>query len=162
MSDSIHSITNPQATRVKGRRKNLVKIWSGKEWKNKCKEFIGDKSCAWCGTKEKLLVHHPYLESYNGCYTDLELSGCMVLCSRCHFSLHKGLVLCSRCKKHYHRVGGDMCKTCFLEAHPEIVDAREKIIRERKDLQKRLRKEAIDKAKAWKKEHPIKKSAMVK
>ena len=148
------SVSCPQARRVKGRRKNLNKIWSGKEWKLKCKEFIGSKTCAWCGTSEHLLVHHPYLESYNGCYTDLELSGCMVLCSRCHFSLHHGLILCPVCKKHYFRVGGEMCKSCYLEKHPEIAEARAKYELEMKTRIKKSRANESDKRKALKQKHP--------
>lgn len=71
------------------------------------------------------LPHHPYLESYkDGTYANLYLSGCMVVCNRCHYAIHHGMVLCKRCGTRYHGVGADMCKSCWLELHPEIVEAR--------------------------------------
>ena len=143
MPDLVKAISN--------RRKNLKKTYSSKEWKANVKAFIAGKKCEWCGTTEKLLAHHPYLTSYSdGTYGDLYLSGCMVLCNRCHFSLHKGLVLCGKCREHYHLVGADCCRNCFVLAHPEIVEAKKKKEDEKKALLKSLRdKQKLD-AKAWK------------
>jgi len=146
-------VTNPAARATKGRRKNLNRIWNTKDHKARVKAFCGGKVCAWCGASEGLTAHHPYLESYAGCYTDLELSGCIVLCNRCHFSLHKGLVLCQLCKKHYHRVGAEMCKECFFKAHPDIVKARELMIAEQAARIKAAKKAAADKRKAAKARH---------
>jgi len=139
---------------ISNRRKNLKKTYQSKEWKANVKAFIAGKKCEWCGTTEKLLAHHPYLESYkDGTYSDLYLSGCIVLCNRCHFSLHKGLTLCRKCKLHYHGVGADVCRICYLAEHPEIVEAKKKKEQEKKALLKKLRDEQKAKAKAWKKEH---------
>lgn len=102
--------------------------------------FERKKPCEWCGTKISTLPHHPYIESYSdGTYTDLYLSGCMVLCIRCHYAVHHGLLLCKRCGSRYHGVGADMCKSCWLELHPEMVEARWKKKEDMKALQKKLR-----------------------
>ena len=140
---------------ISNRRKKLKKVYASKEWKAKVKEYVSGKTCEWCDGKDRLLAHHPYLESYSdGTYTDLYLSGCMVLCIRCHYALHKGLTLCSRCKSHYHIIGATVCKTCFNELHPEIVAAKEKKKADAKALQKMLRDDEKAKAKKWKKDHP--------
>lgn len=152
---------------IKGRRANLNKIWSGKEWKEKKKAFLIKNP--WCAMHKSVIIngkpllvpatlpHHPYRDSYKGHYTDLELSGCVAYCNRCHFALHKGLRLCPVCGEHYMRWDQEMCRFCFEEKHPEVVEAREQYAKEKKELQKKLRKEQSDKAKKWKKDHPIKK-----
>jgi hypothetical protein len=94
--------------------------------------YENKKPCKWhletdrpVEVKVGTLAHHPYYESYkDGNYLDLYLSGCMVLCNSCHYSLHHGLVLCKRCGVHYHRVGADCCKSCWLELHPEVTLAK--------------------------------------
>jgi len=145
-------ISNPQERATSTRRKKLQKVYASKEWKKGAKEFVSGRKCEWCGAEEKLLPHHPYLESYkDGSYLDLFLSGCIVLCNRCHFALHKGLVLCRKCKQHYHLSGAECCRSCFMLAHPEIVAAREKRKEDAKALKKKLTKEAKEK---WVLEHP--------
>jgi len=137
---------------ISNRRKNLKKTYASKEWKKNVKEFVKGKTCEWCGTTEKLLAHHPFLTSYkDGTYGDLYLSGCIVLCTRCHFALHKGLVLCKRCGKHYHLIGADCCRSCFMELHPEMVEAKKVKADEKKALLKKLRDAEKAKAKEWKK-----------
>ena len=34
------------------------KVWSSPEWRKKRAEFIKGKACEWCGSREKLTVHH--------------------------------------------------------------------------------------------------------
>lgn len=34
------------------------KVWSSPEWRKKRAEFIKGKACEWCGSTEKLTVHH--------------------------------------------------------------------------------------------------------
>jgi len=34
------------------------KIWSRTEWRNKRSEFVKDKGCQWCGSKNSLVIHH--------------------------------------------------------------------------------------------------------
>jgi negative regulator of sigma E activity len=67
------------------------------------------------------------------------------------------LVLCQLCKKHYHRVGAEMCKECFFKAHPDIVKARELMIAEQATRIKAAKKAAADKRAALKKKHPCRK-----
>lgn len=141
--------SNPAEIATSTRRKQLKKTYASKEWKNNVKEFISGKKCEWCGTKEKLLAHHPYLQSYSdGTYVDLYLSGCMVLCNRCHFALHKGLILCKRCGKKYHLVGADCCRDCFIAENPEITEKKNnrKILL---SLKKKLYSEAKAVEKSW-------------
>jgi hypothetical protein len=152
---------------VKGRRKNLNKIWSSKEWKEHKAAFL--KIYPNCEMHKSVIIkgrplivpatipHHPYRDSYKGHYTDLELSGCVAYCARCHFALHKGLKLCQSCGEHYHRWDQEICRFCFDKAHPEVVVAREKFVQERKATQKALRKKQSDKVRDWKKTHPVKK-----
>jgi len=130
----------PQEIRKNNRRAGLRKIWNSKEWKEKKAKFLVGKVCEWCGSTEKLTAHHPYLESYKSdIYIELDLSGCIAVCNKCHFAIHHGLVLCSVCKEHYHGVGADMCKACWLKLHPEIAEAREKKKEDMKNLKKKMR-----------------------
>jgi hypothetical protein len=133
---------------TKSRRKKLAKIWQTKEWKEKKAIFIKGKVCSWCGTDKKLLPHHPYINSLSeGIYLDFYLSGCVVLCTRCHFALHHGKKLCPTCKEHYCSFDTEMCYPCYVKLHPEIEEARVKKKEEMRALQKKLRKQAREKAK---------------
>lgn len=42
----------------------------------------------------------------------LSFEDCIVLCCRCHFSLHRGLILCKVCKQRYHSSHYQMCIDC--------------------------------------------------
>lgn len=140
------------------RRKNPKKKWSGKEWKAKRLAFIKDRGgkCEWCGSTEKLTVHHPQRNAYGDqVYMDLYLSGCVLLCNRCHKAIHSGLVLCERehddGKNHYRWHDADMCGYCFLKEHPEIVEKAAEAKREKRKRQRELRKSQAAKVKQWKK-----------
>lgn len=129
---------------IKGRRKNLNRIWSSKEWKaQKAAFLLKNPLCAMhkaIGMDVPATIpHHPYRDSYKGHYTDLELSCCVAYCNRCHFALHKGLKLC-KCGEHYHRWDQEMCRFCFEKAHPEVVEAREKYVKDQKATKKTLKK----------------------
>lgn len=127
---------------VKGRRKNLKKIWSGKEWKAAKEAFL--KIYPNCEMHKSAIIrgkplivpatipHHPYRNSYQGHYTDLELSQCVAYCARCHFALHKGLKLCQTCGEHYHRWDQEVCWACFCKNNPDVV----KQIEDRKEIQR--------------------------
>lgn len=51
-----------------------------------------------------------YAKASNEYYLSFE--DCVVLCSRCHFSLHRGLILCKACKQHYHSPHYKICSEC--------------------------------------------------
>ncbi len=51
-----------------------------------------------------------YAKASNKYYLSFE--DCVVLCNKCHFSLHRGLILCKSCKKHYHSSHYQMCSEC--------------------------------------------------
>ena len=159
------SVSCPEARRTKTRRKNLKKKWVGAEWKQKRIEFIKKMggTCAWCGSTEYLTVHHPGRNEYNSdeAYMDFYLSGCVLLCRRCHQATHVGKVLCEHDHEdgnnHYRWHDAEMCTVCFLALHPEIRINAELKKQAVKDAQKRYRQEQAAKVKAWKKANPIKK-----
>jgi len=135
-------MVSPDNIRIINRKKKLSKIWTTKEWKEKKTEFIKGKVCSWCGTTEKLLPHHPYMNSLkDGTYMDFYLSGCIVLCTRCHFALHHGKKLCPKCKEHYCSFDAEMCYPCYTKEHPEIELVKQKKKEEMKALRKKLNKE---------------------
>ena len=108
--------------RTSNRKKKLQKTWAGKLWKEKRLEFIGDRGCSWCGSKEYLTVHHPYRNSYGSeLYMDFYLSQCVVLCRRCHSALHAGKVLCE-CREHYRPFDAQECFVCYASKYPEVLE----------------------------------------
>jgi len=127
------SVVAPETIRTSSRRKNLTKTWSGKEWKEKRLAFIESRGgkCEWCGSTERLTVHHPMRNSYgNTAYMDFFLSGCTLLCSRCHSALHAGRVICEREHEdgevHYRWHDAEMCSYCFLKLHPELKEQKKR------------------------------------
>ena len=62
--------------------------------------------------------------------------------------------LCTVCGEHYHRWDAEMCRYCFEERHPEIVEARKKFIQDQKDRRRELNRQKAAKARAWKRQHP--------
>jgi hypothetical protein len=139
---------SPEEIRTINRRKKLSKIWASPEWKEKKAEFIKGKVCSWCGTTEKLLPHHPYIKSLSdGTYLNLYLSGCVVLCTKCHYALHHGRKLCPKCKKGYCPFDTEMCYDCYKKEHPEIEELKHKKKEEIKALRKKLNKQAREKYK---------------
>lgn len=147
----------PETTRTNTRRKNLKKKWGGKEWKVAREKFISERGakCEWCGSTERLTVHHPQRNSYGDTvYLNFYLSGCILLCSKCHAALHAGKVLCERDhddgETHYRWHDAEMCSYCFLKLHPEIKELAELARVEKRKRQRELRKAQAQKAKEWK------------
>lgn len=145
-------VTCPQKRRTTTRRKNKSKIYQTKEWKAQKAEFVKGKVCEWCGATEKLLPHHPYQNTQDEAYTDLFLSGCIVLCSTCHFMFHKRHKRrCSVCKVGWRRLDTEMCWDCYLKENPDKLEEIEvKKIRKRKkqrvlrsDQKKRITAEKV-------------------
>lgn len=146
----------PEETRHKNRQDALRKIWSSKDWKEKKRVFLeANPVCAMCG-KPSTVPHHPYKESVKGHYDDLTLSQCVAYCNKCHFAVHKGLKLCGKCNQHYHRWDALMCRVCFDEEHPEIVQAREEYVARKEAADKELKAMRKEKARAAKQRHPCK------
>lgn len=96
----------------------MIDTWKTQAWRIKASAFTKDKSCAWCGSTENLVPHHP---KRKGGYTHeeyLSLEGCIVLCKKCNFMEDKGYKLCPVCKKQYYKPkrGRDkMCWGCFTQ-----------------------------------------------
>ncbi len=154
----------PEQTRTSTRRKNLKKKWGGKEWKIAREKFIQERGakCEWCKGTERLTVHHPQRNGYGDqVYLDFYLSGCVLLCSRCHAAIHAGRVLCERehadGEKHYRWHDAEMCSYCFLQEHPEIKELAEIARAEKRKRQRELRKAQAAKVKAWKEKNGVKK-----
>jgi hypothetical protein len=157
----------PNERRVSNRRKKLKKKWTGKIWQEKRLEFIRIKGghCEWCGSTEYLTVHHPSRNEYGtDAYMDFYLSGCILLCRRCHQATHVGRTLCQNehqdNENHYKWHDAEMCSYCFLKLHPEI---KERQKAEKAALAKKKRdydKQQRAKAKKWKADHPQKKNGV--
>ena len=96
-----------------------MSIWKTNEWKIRASAFVYGKKCSWCGSFHNLAPHHPRRK--NG-YTYLEylsLEGCVVLCNKCHFMLHKGYRLCLYCKKKYYNPSEyECCFNCHENGYP--------------------------------------------
>ena len=127
------STSPPETTRTNTRRKNLKKKWTGKEWKLAREKFIQERGgkCEWCGSTDKLTVHHPMRNGYGDqVYLNFYLSGCVLLCSKCHAAIHAGLVLCERDhadgESHYRWHDAEMCSYCFLKIHPELKEQKKR------------------------------------
>lgn len=153
-------MTPDLAHAVSTRRKNLKKKWTGKVWKEKRLAFIKNRGgkCEWCGSTDRLTVHHPQRNSYgNEVYMDFFLSGCVLLCARCHAALHAGRVLCERehedGENHYRWHDAEMCSYCFLRENPEIVEKSKESKRKARKIQRELREMQKVKVQTWKKEH---------
>lgn len=151
------SCTCPEARRTKNRRTSKSKTYSTQKWKNDVKAFTAGKTCEWCGSTEKLLAHHPYMDTPDGVYSDLYLSGCIVLCSTCHFMFHRRhKKRCPVCKTGWMPLDVEMCYPCNLKANPEKAAAIE-AEKERREIEDRqYKKERSDKNRARKKKHPCK------
>ncbi|MCK9591426.1 MAG: hypothetical protein M0Q91_05385 [Methanoregula sp.] len=149
------AVTCPGAIRTKNKRKSMKNTWQTVAWKKAAKEFIKGKSCEWCGSTDKLLPHHPYQNAKDGVYPDLYLSGCIVVCNKCHFMYHRRhKKLCPVCRRNYRHLDTEMCYPCWLEANPGIVKAREKALAEQKEKNRQFTLARNAKLRAIKNKHP--------
>jgi hypothetical protein len=63
-------------------------------------EFFQDKSCEWCGSRERLELHHkePELKidhriwTWSAARREAEIAKCMVLCHDCHLAIHSAFL----------------------------------------------------------------------
>ena len=97
--------------------------------------------CSWCGSTQSLTVHHPSRNEYgSAAYMDFYLSGCVLLCRRCHQATHVGKVLCANehedGENHYKWHDSEYCSYCFFKLHPEYKEKKEQ---ERAALAKKRR-----------------------
>ncbi len=149
------AVTCPQTVRATNHRKSMAATWQTKAWKEAVAAFIAGKTCEWCGSTDRLLAHHPYQNVKDGVYADLYLSGCIVVCNKCHFMYHRRhKKLCPVCKKNYRHLDTDMCYECWLAANPGIVEAREKVLAEQKEQRKQASKDQAAKLRAKRNKHP--------
>lgn len=131
----------------------MRKTWQTKEWKNAVKAFTKGKRCQWCGSTDKITAHHPYYSSGSDptIYLDLYLSGCIILCNRCHFAVHHSLILCPRCKTHYMGIGADVCYSCYVLSNPALAESMEIAKEKKKRAQREYAKKKRLEAKEFKK-----------
>lgn len=150
-----NSVSCPAARATENRRTTMSKTWQTVQWKKDVATFIAGKSCEWCGSDVDLLAHHPYQNAKDGAYSDLYLSGCIVLCNKCHFMYHRRHKrICPVCKIGWRHLDTEMCYECHLKAHPglsELITAR----KEKIEMENRQRKNDRNaKNRAIKKKHP--------
>lgn len=110
------SLKEPDADKSKKKGVTKSKPWQLSKWRKARQKFLTGKSCEWCGSREKLVVHHPQARYSLSDEQYGSLEGAITLCKRCHFSLHRGLVLCKVCKSNYHRPNREKCLHCFKES----------------------------------------------
>jgi len=150
-----HSTSCPAARATKNHRTTMSKMWQTQQWKKDVAAFIAGKSCEWCGSGKELLAHHPYQNVKDGAYSDLYLSGCIVLCNKCHFMYHRRHKrICPVCNVGWRHLDTDRCYECHLKAHPglsEEIAAR----KEKRAVEDRQYKNARNaKNRAAKRKHP--------
>ena len=72
-----------------------------REWVKKRRvEFFSDKKCSWCGSIEKLELHHldPNKKIANAIWSwkkekrSVEIAKCIILCKKCHHVYHAWLL----------------------------------------------------------------------
>lgn len=145
------SVTNPGARRTVNRRKTMSKAWQSMQWKEAVKEFVEGKKCEWCGGTEKLLAHHPYQNVGDGVYSDLILSGCVCVCSKCHFMYHRRhKKVCPVCHTGWRHLDTDMCNECWQKANPDIVVKKEAAKTEHERVTREIKKATAEKRKIQK------------
>jgi hypothetical protein len=162
--------SNPQTRRVSNYRETQKEWRKRPEYKEKSEAFL--KKYPWCeiwlaaGVKVPASeIHHPNRWSYQHgfeVYVDFENNGAMAVSGRNgggHYAAHNNLKVCPICKKKKCNIYAEGCQSCLERKHPGLA-ARLKTSREEKRLarlalQKKLRKDAAEKAKAWKKAHPM-------
>jgi hypothetical protein len=159
------SAVAPQEIRAANHKTKNKKKWSSKEWKIKREEFIISHGsfCDWCGSDSYLTVHHPYRNVYGKTtYDDFYLSECVLLCRSCHSATHAGMVLCTYKEgiyhdgaRHYRFHDAEKCSFCFKKEHPEVEIARKLAKNQREKRARDARKKQAERAKQWKKDHPI-------
>lgn len=109
--------------RTQNRRKELAKWRRSKEYRAESDRLTKGKTCIWCGTSHKLLIHHVDDSVYKTKEAYIAaLKYGDILCGTCHLAGHKGLVLCKLCKKHYHRPENECCQYC---KNPELKEQQE-------------------------------------
>lgn len=120
-------ITNPDEIRTNNRRTELARIRKTKEYRDEVKRLTKGKSCIWCGTTEKLTIHHVSRTDYKDKGTYIAtLSRGWVMCNRCHiYGLHKGRILCPVCKTHY-TVNTDKCWYCLSDEEKDEIKAKQR------------------------------------
>jgi len=102
---------------LKEKRLERSKIYRSKEWKEKREEILSD-TCAYCGSKDKLCLHHLDETSYKNIdvYKNISDENVITLCNLCHYHIHRGRDVCQVCKKNYKGLSFQMCRECFLDS----------------------------------------------
>ena len=124
--------------RIQNRRKDLAKWRRSKEYREESDRLTKGKTCIWCSTPQKLLIHHEHDLDYatKEAYISALKYG-DIMCNRCHLAGHKGLVLCKICKIHYHRPENECCRYCRDPKKREEMEVKQVMYRKR---QKEYRK----------------------
>ena len=132
---NLHSpCETPPNNILRGELEEMKKPWMTKEWREKRKIFIKDKSCLWCSSTIHLSIHHPQpsLSLSEEEYASFE--GCEVLCKRCHFAFHKGLYLCPKCKRKYAKPKYETCFDCLPPEEKKEIEERQKEMEDEEEV----------------------------
>jgi len=131
----------PEEIRVRNRRRELASVRRSKEYQQRQRLLVLDKSCIWCGRRDHLLIHHTDLADYQTPAIYIQaLDKGWVMCTYCHRAYHSGRILCPICKERYTK-----CATCYQcmpqERKDEIVarKVRMKLLKRRLNKQARAR-----------------------
>jgi hypothetical protein len=175
------SVSCPEARRTTTRRHQHQKWWQTKEWKALVKKETAGKVCSECGVKEgeqkldkegnprfnkkgipivaHLTLDHPDRWAYKSfeIYIASDTPR-RVVCTDCNYLYEKGLRICPVCHKNRCSWRSEMCKECRLKENPDLVEMYKRADERIKELQKQYRKDQYQKAKQYKKDHPLKKS----
>lgn len=110
----------------KDKQREYQRLWI----KRRREEYLSDKSCVECGSKDALEVHHtdPTLKvdhkvwSWAQIRRDEELSKCEVLCKACHLKSHGYVLGGAHGKASTYKINKcrcDLCKAANTASHRE-------------------------------------------
>ena len=135
----------PDELRTINRRKELARIRRTKEYRDIVEDCVRGRTCIWCGSSDKLTVHHVSLQDYGSQRAYIEgLSRGWVMCNACHRAYHSGRILCPICKERYTKY--NTCYQCMpQERKDEIVARKVRMKLLRRKLQKESRARFLEK-----------------
>ena len=117
----ITEMTKRQMEQAKKKDEEIDKYrrpWTKKIWRGKRQKILNERNkCEWCGSKNKLIIHHTkYPEEFgDSAYTELkDKESIAVICQKCHHIVHTYMrKACEKCHESYHNIRWDMCFFCF-------------------------------------------------
>lgn len=145
--------TSPEEIRTRNRRKAKSNFRKTKRYRDRVKELTAGRKCIFCGTSEKLTIHHTGGDSDYRTdeiyYRTLDQG--WVVCSRNHRQYHKGKTkLCPRCKKELIHEKYESCFSCMT---PEEIRTGKANHEKWNGIKRKLARADYLRAKEWKLKH---------